>query len=139
LWSRPSSAKGAPQLCRLISGPIRDRDIDIKSTSPSVGGDGEVVMVLPNWSIVLIGSIAAICTTSAFVPQVIRVWRLKRADEISLTTFLVLSIGSLVWLTYGLLISSLPVIAANGATFALVLTILALKVKWDRRAAPSVS
>jgi len=97
------------------------------------------VMVLPDWSITLIGSIAAVCTTAAFVPQVIRVWRLKRADEISLITFLVLSIGSLVWLTYGLFISSLPVIAANGVTFILVLAILILKVTWDRKALPAAS
>jgi len=97
------------------------------------------VMVLPDWSITLIGSIAAVCTTAAFVPQVIRVWRLKRADEISLMTFLVLSIGSLVWLTYGLFISSLPVIAANGVTFILVLAILILKVTWDRKALPAAS
>lgn len=97
------------------------------------------MMVLPDWSITLIGSIAAVCTTAAFVPQVIRVWRLKRADEISLITFLVLSIGSLVWLTYGLFISSLPVIAANGVTFILVLAILILKVTWDRKALPAAS
>ena len=96
-------------------------------------------MFLPDWSVTLIGSVAAVCTTAAFVPQVIRVWRLKRADEISLITFLVLSIGSLVWLTYGLLISSLPVIAANGVTFTLVLAILILKVTWDRKALPAAS
>ena len=96
-------------------------------------------MVLPTWSITLIGSIAAVCSTAAFVPQVIRVWRLKRAEEISLITLLVLSIGSLVWLMYGLLISSWPVIVANGLTFALVLTILSLKVMWDRRSLPSAS
>jgi MtN3 and saliva related transmembrane protein len=105
------------------------------SPSPETVDD---VTFLPDWSIILIGSVAAACTTAAFVPQVVRVWRLKRADEISFTTFLVLSLGSLVWLTYGLLISSLPVIAANGVTFALVLTILILKVKWDRKAIPSV-
>jgi len=96
-------------------------------------------MDLPTWSITLIGLVAAVCTTAAFVPQVIRVWRLKRAEEISRTTFLALSIGSLVWLTYGLLISSLPVIVANGVTFALVLTILSLKVMWDRTSPASVS
>jgi len=98
-----------------------------------------MVTVLSSSSMTLIGLIAAACTTSAFVPQVVRVWRLKRAEEISLTTFLALSIGSLVWLIYGLLVSSLPVILANGVTFALVLTIFSLKVKWDRRPSSSAS
>ena len=99
----------------------------------------EDLTAVSSWSITLIGLIAATCTTGAFVPQVIRVWRLKRAEEISLATFLVLSIGSLVWLTYGLFISSLPVILANGVTFVLVATILALKVMWDRRPSPMAS
>ena len=76
-------------------------------------------------------------TTGAFIPQVVRVWRLKRADEISLTTFLVLSIGSLFWLVYGLFLSSWPIILANGVTFALVMTILALKLRWDQLPRPS--
>ncbi len=93
-------------------------------------------MIVPGWSIPLIGFAAAACTTAAFVPQVVRVWRLKRAEEICLVTVLALSIGSLVWLTYGLLISSLPIVLANGVTLVLVLTILLLKVMWDRRSSP---
>ena len=87
---------------------------------------------VPTWSITLIGLIAGTCSTGAFVPQAVRVWRLKRADEISFTTFLVLSIGSVLWLVYGLWLSSLPIILANAVTFVLVVTILVLKLKWDR-------
>jgi MtN3 and saliva related transmembrane protein len=94
-------------------------------------------MLIPAWSIALVGFLSAICTTAAFVPQVIRVWRLKRAEEISSATFLALSIGSVGWLTYGLLISSYPVIIANGVTFLLVLTILLLKLKWERHTGPT--
>ncbi|MGP8072938.1 MAG: SemiSWEET family sugar transporter [Thermoplasmata archaeon] len=94
---------------------------------------------VPVWSITLIGLLAGTMTTGAFVPQVIRVWRLKRADEISLTTFLVLSIGSIFWLTYGLFLSSWPIILANGVTFVLVVTILSLKLKWDRGQSPTAT
>lgn len=89
-------------------------------------------MSLPPWLPVLIGFAAAICTTGAFVPQVIRVWRMKRADEISAATFLLFSVGTLVWLLYGLFIGSLPVILANAVTMALAVTILFLKVRFDR-------
>ncbi|HTT44987.1 MAG TPA: SemiSWEET transporter [Thermoplasmata archaeon] len=81
----------------------------------------------------LVGYVAAICTTGAFVPQVLRVWRLQSAQDISLTTFLVFSLGTVVWLVYGLLIDSLPVILANGVTLALALTIVALKLNFDRK------
>jgi MtN3 and saliva related transmembrane protein len=89
-------------------------------------------MILPDWSVVVIGLIAATCTTLAFVPQVVRVWRLKRADELSLTTLVVFSIGMLIWLGYGILIGSLPLIVANAVTVLLTMTILAMKLKWER-------
>ncbi len=92
---------------------------------------------VPSWSITLIGLIAGVMTTAAFVPQVVRVWRLKRAEEISFTTFFVLSIGSIFWLTYGLFLTSWPIILANGVTFLLVVTILALKLRWDRSPSPT--
>jgi len=89
-------------------------------------------MSLPSWAPTLIGSIAAVLTTSAFVPQVVRVWRLRSASEISLATFLVFSLGMAVWLVYGLVIGSLPVILANAVTLVLALTIVSLKLNYDR-------
>ena len=96
-------------------------------------------MDLPSWTITVIGSIAGVCTTVAFLPQVLRVWRMKRADEISLTTFLVFSMGTSIWLIYGLLVASWPIIIANSVTLVLSLTILTLKLKWDRAFAPAPS
>lgn len=92
-------------------------------------------MELPFVSATLVGSIAAICTTGAFVPQVVRVWKLKRADEISLATFLVFAVGTFVWLLYGIQIDSAPVIIANAVTFGLAMSIVALKLSYDRSSA----
>lgn len=90
-------------------------------------------MLLPAWAINFIGSSAAVCTTVSFVPQLIRVWRLKSARDISLTMFLVFSIGVFLWMVYGMYIHSLPVILANAITLALSLAILILKLQYDRR------
>ena len=119
-------------------GPAR-RETQVKSPSTSPGTRGKDLTDVPTWLVTLIGLIAATLTTGAFVPQVVRVWRLKRAEEISGATFLALSIGSLFWLTYGLYLSSWPVILANGVTFVLVLAILILKVIWDHRPATASS
>jgi len=89
-------------------------------------------MDVPAWFPETIGGVAAVCTTVAFAPQLLRVWRLKRADEISLATFALFSVGTVLWTTYGFLIDSLPVILANGSTVVLAVAILALKLKWDR-------
>jgi MtN3 and saliva related transmembrane protein len=80
-----------------------------------------------------IGMVAAVCTTVSFVPQLIRVWQLRSAREISLMMFLVFSLGVFLWLVYGVLIHSLPVILANAVTLALSLAILALKVRFGSR------
>ena len=80
-----------------------------------------------------IGSVAAVCTTVAFLPQLIRVWRRKSADDISLSMFLLFSAGVALWLVYGLRIASFPVVAANAATLALALAILALKLRYASR------
>ena len=80
-----------------------------------------------------IGLVAAVCTTISFVPQLIRVWRLRSAREISLSMFLVFSLGTFLWLLYGIFIRSLPVILANAVTLALSLAILALSLKFDRK------
>lgn len=80
-----------------------------------------------------IGLMAATCTTISFVPQLIRVWRLRSARDISLTMFLVFSLGVFLWLLYGIFIGSVPVMLANGATLALSLAILALKMRFGQR------
>jgi MtN3 and saliva related transmembrane protein len=82
-----------------------------------------------------LGFAAAFCTTAAFVPQLVRVLRLRSAREISLPTFLLFSIGVFLWLLYGLYTGSRPVIASNGVTLVLSLSILFLKLRYDRRAA----
>lgn len=79
----------------------------------------------------LIGSAAACCTTISFVPQLLRVWKLKSARDISLIMFLVFSLGVFLWLVYGIFIRSFPVILANAVTLALSLAILALKLRYD--------
>lgn len=78
-----------------------------------------------------IGLIAAFSTTTAFIPQLVRVWRLKSARDISLHMFLLFSFGEAMWLLYGLMIHSPPVILANVVTLGLALAILALKLKYE--------
>ncbi len=81
-----------------------------------------------------IGFAAAFCTTVAFVPQLVRVLRLRSARDISLPTFLLFSIGVFLWLIYGIYIHSKPVIASNSLTLILSMSILILKLRYDRTA-----
>lgn len=82
----------------------------------------------------IVGYVAAFCTTAAYVPQLVRVIHLRSAREISLPTFLLLSFGLFLWLLYGIYTHSGPVIASNTVTLVLSLSILFLKLKYDRHA-----
>lgn len=78
-----------------------------------------------------IGFIAALLTTSAFVPQAWMTVRTRDTRSISLAMYVVFNIGITLWLSYGVLIDSRPMIWANVVTLLLSMTILA--VKWQNR------
>lgn len=72
----------------------------------------------------LIGFIAAVCTTFAFLPQVIKVWKTKQTKDLSLRMYTIMFIGICLWFVYGLRINSLSIIHANIVPGVLVFTIL---------------
>ena len=80
-------------------------------------------------TIEIIGLIAATCTTTAFVPQVYKALKEKSTADISLTMYIVLFIGLILWLIYGLHHDSLAIILANTITAILVIVMLVLKIK----------
>jgi len=79
--------------------------------------------------ITALGLAAAFCTTAAYAPQALKAWRSRSTADISLSMFLLMVTGIVLWLVYGLLIADIPLIAANGVTLCLAGTILALKLR----------
>ena len=75
------------------------------------------------------GYLAALCTTGAYVPQVLRVWRTRSTKDISLRTFALLVTGLVLWLVYGFWRGEVPLVLANGVTLTLAGTILYFKVR----------
>ncbi|WP_455209682.1 SemiSWEET transporter [Kaarinaea lacus] len=80
----------------------------------------------------IVGALAGTLTTIAFIPQVVKTWRSRSAEDISLFMFLLFSTGVALWLVYGIAIGSLPVIAANAITLLLAISILVLKIRYMR-------
>ena len=76
-----------------------------------------------------IGIIAAILTTSAFIPQVYKIYKEKKAQGVSLTMYLIMLVGVLLWLVYGVLIGSIAIILANSVTAVLQLLVIIFKLK----------
>jgi len=78
----------------------------------------------------MIGLIAAILTTSALVPQVIKVIRTKNTKDLSLWMYILQGTGVFLWLVHGIMINDWPLIGANAVTFVLSFTILMYKIKY---------
>ena len=76
----------------------------------------------------LLGYPAAILTTIAFVPQALHSWRTRDLSGISLPMYALFTLGVALWLGYGLVINSLPVIVGNAITLVLASLVLCLKV-----------
>ena len=78
----------------------------------------------------IIGFIAAVLTTVAFFPQVIKIWKTKSTKDISLIMFSTLVVGVALWLAYGLMINSMPIIVANIIGLISTSLILFFKLKY---------
>lgn len=76
-----------------------------------------------------IGYIAAFCTTVAFIPQALKVYKTKRTKDLSLGMFSIFSFGVFCWFLYGVHIEDTPVIVANTITFILAFYIFVIKLK----------
>lgn len=83
-----------------------------------------------------IGTVAACFTTAAFFPQAVKTIRLQQTAGLSLTMYLMLVGGVLLWLVYGVMIGSWPLILANGIVVVPQISILALLLKAGRRVRP---
>ena len=78
------------------------------------------------------GYFAAILTTTAFLPQLIKTLKTKKADDVSLITLIMFITGVLSWIIYGYKISSTPILLANLITFILNLLILISKIYYSK-------
>ena len=79
------------------------------------------------------GYFAAILTTLAFLPQLIKTLKTKKAEDVSLITLIMFLTGVLSWIIYGYKISSTPILIANITTFILNFLILIFKIIFSKK------
>ena len=78
------------------------------------------------------GYFAAILTTTAFLPQLIKTLKTKKAEDVSLVTLIMFICGVGSWIIYGYTISSIPILIANIVTLILNFFILISKIYYSR-------
>jgi MtN3 and saliva related transmembrane protein len=76
----------------------------------------------------VLGYVAGVLTTFAFLPQAIRAFRTKSTKDMSLMMWLLLCLGVFCWLVYGVMLGAGPIIVANGVTLVLAGAVLVLKI-----------
>ena len=83
----------------------------------------------PVW-IDLIGSVAAVLTTASFIPQAWHSFKTRDVSGISLGMYSVFTLGVALWLLYGVLLQSWPLMIANSITLLLAAAILGMKLRF---------
>lgn len=83
-----------------------------------------------------VGFSAAFLTTASFVPQAWLTFRTRDVSGISLGMYSAFTLGVALWLAYGVALRAWPVVLANAVTLALALSILLMKLRYGRAAAP---
>jgi len=81
----------------------------------------------------IVGTAAALCSMTSFVPQILKIWRERDAESVSLRMYAVTVTGFSLWIAYGVMIGSWPVIGSNVVCLILSGAILALKWRFSTR------
>jgi MtN3 and saliva related transmembrane protein len=83
-------------------------------------------------TVMILGLTAGILTTTSFLPQVIKTWKTRSAQDLSYGMIVLFLSGIGLWFLYGIQIQSLPIILANAVTILLLLILLAMKIQYSR-------
>lgn len=81
--------------------------------------------------VVVVGVLAALCSVGSFLPQAVKIWRERDASAVSLQMYLVTAAGFALWIAYGLLLKSWPLIVSNAASLLISSSILGLKIRFS--------
>lgn len=88
---------------------------------------------VPATAVDAVGYLAASLTTAAWVPQLVRTWRTKSADDLSPGMLAAFTAGVSLWLVFGLARGSGPVIAANAVTLLLGVGLIGMRIAFRTR------
>ena len=78
----------------------------------------------------ILGLVAGTITSITFLPQVIKIWQTKSAKDLSIMMLLLLMLGVVLWLIYGLVVMSAAIIYTNSMVLAMSLIMLYFKLRY---------
>ncbi|MBW4043162.1 MAG: hypothetical protein HIU86_13760 [Acidobacteria bacterium] len=81
----------------------------------------------------LVGVVAGVLTTGAWLPQLVKCWRTRSAGDLSWSYLGVLGTGVAMWALYGLMSSDIVLILANVITIVALVILVGFKIAFGRR------
>ncbi len=81
-------------------------------------------------TIEILGLAAGTITSITFLPQVVKIWQTKSAKDLSVMMLLLLMLGVVLWLIYGIVIMSAAIIYTNSMVLTMSLIMLYFKLKF---------
>ena len=82
--------------------------------------------------VVWIGTIAGILVLLSFIPQIMKAYKTKKMFDVSSYLMILIASGMFLWVVYGVIKSDLVIIGTNATGFALNVTLLVMKLKYDK-------
>jgi len=84
----------------------------------------------------IIGFAAGFLIAVSMIPQVIKSYKTKSVEDISPLMLFVIGIGTALWVIYGILITSFPIIAMDGFGFLVNLILIYMKIVYRKYTSP---
>ena len=80
----------------------------------------------------IIGTVAGILVLSSFIPQLVKAYKTKKMSDVSIHLMILIASGLFLWVIYGLIRSDPVIIGTNATGFALNITLLVMKLRYDK-------
>ena len=80
----------------------------------------------------VIGILAGILILSGWVPQIVKGYRTKKLTDVSSYLMILIFVGAVLWLIYGMALDDVYIMGVNLAAMFLTMTVLAMKLKYER-------
>ena len=79
-----------------------------------------------------LGFAAGVLTASSLIPQVVKTWKEKKAEDVSLLMLVILLTGIVLWIVYGIKREDLPIIATNSVSLLVNSIMIVLRIKFRK-------
>ncbi len=81
----------------------------------------------------IIATIAALCVTVGYIPQIIKGFKTKSLKDVSAPFLIIIGVGVALWAFYGRLIRDPPLMIANIVILTFIIVLLSMKFYYQRR------